>query len=93
MHGQTITLRHTPLRKLPKATQGNSPTASLATVVATSRYRGSPRLPCSLVRSSTAIFLADLGRPAMKCSADQGLYRCTFSRPTCGDTQGANTVR
>lgn len=65
------------------ATRRHSHTASCATLATTSRYSGSPRLPCSLVRSSTAILVAVAGRPARKCAADQGRYRRTW-----GATQG-----
>ena len=51
-------------------------------VVATSKYNGSARAPGSLVRSSTATFLAVLGRTFNKCLLDQGRYKRTLTQPT-----------
>ena len=48
----------------------------------TSRYSGSPADPGSLVRSSTAIFVAVSGSAAAKCSTLNGRYSRTFSTPT-----------
>jgi hypothetical protein len=50
--------------------------------VTTSRYRGSPTLPGSLVRSRTATLLTVAGNAAMKCSTEKGRYRRTLTTPT-----------
>lgn len=47
----------------------------------TSRYKGSPTDPSSLVLSKTAILLTDFGRASAKCLVDQGLNNLTFKTP------------
>ena len=47
-----------------------------------SRYKGSPKAPGSLVRSSTAIFLTVLGITFNKAFVDQGRYNLTLIKPT-----------
>ncbi len=47
-----------------------------------SRYSGSPALPGSLVRSSTAMARAEAGTAAAKSVTENGRKRRTFTRPT-----------
>ena len=48
----------------------------------TSRYNGSPTLPGSFVLSSTAICFTVFGNTSFKWFILNGLYRCTFTKPT-----------
>ena len=48
----------------------------------TSRYRGSPMEPGSLVRSRTEIFFTVSGSTSSRYLATKGRYRWTFTRPT-----------
>ena len=48
----------------------------------TSKYKGSPLDPASLVRSSTATFLTPLGKTFKKYLELKGLYKCTSTSPT-----------
>ena len=50
--------------------------------VCTSRYKGSPLLPGSFVRSSTAMRLTVLGITAARYLTENGRYRCTLTKPT-----------
>lgn len=52
-----------------------------ASAAHTSRYRGSPREPGSLVLSSTASFLQEAGIASTNAVASNGRYRRTFKRP------------
>ena len=47
----------------------------------TSKYKGSPIEPGSLVLSKTAILLTDLGRASLNLLTSKGLYNLTLTKP------------
>ena len=55
---------------------------SLYKAATTSRYKGSPVAPASLVLSNTAILVQVEGNTDTNLSVRNGLYKCTFTKPT-----------
>ncbi len=72
----------------PPTTRGGAGNGAVPAAIAsltaatTSRYSGSPALPGSLVRSSTAMALTVGGSAATKRSTANGRYSRTFTTPT-----------